>query len=137
MPTVWPSLSTPLPSTATACGTGDGLSIVIVTFPALALSDALSNLSWPLSSAASWRLLEAPPLLAEGVVGGFWAVVSLAVVSLVAPPLSLLELSSLPQPATARAATAAQSAADGTIGFIWRASPGRCERVACLFLRRA
>src|SRR3954466_11132145 len=118
MPTVWPSLSTPLPSTATACGTGDGLSIVIVTLPALALSDDLSNLSCPLSSAASFRFEEAPPPppLAAGVEGGGVC----AAVSLVAPPLELLllELSSLPQPATARAARAEQSAAVGTIGFI-------------------
>src|SRR3954447_25146521 len=109
MPTVWPSLSTPLPSTAAACGTGDGLSIVIVTLPAFALSDDLSNLSCPLSSAASWRFEEAPPPLALGagvLAGGVWAVVPL-----VAPPpepLSLLELSSPPQPATAKAARAAQ-----------------------------
>src|SRR3954447_21480478 len=59
--TVLPSLSTPLPSTATACATGDGLSIVMVTLPAFALSFDLSNLSWPLGSAESLRLLEAPP----------------------------------------------------------------------------
>src|SRR3954468_3104032 len=115
MPTVSPSLSTPLPSTATACGTGDGLSIVIVTLPALALSDDLSNLSCPLSSAASWRFEDAPPppplALGAGVrAGGAWAAGSLSVRLL--EPLSLLELSSLPQPATAKPARAAQSAAD-------------------------
>src|SRR4051812_13213106 len=118
--TVAPSLSTPLPSTATACATGDGLSIVIVTLPALALSVVLSNLSWPLGSAASLSLLDAPPPDAlpppEPLVlgGGVWAAV---VVSLEEPPE--LELSSLPHPATAKAATAAQSAAAGvTFSFI-------------------
>src|SRR3954453_14733545 len=105
MPTVEPFLSTPLPSTAIACGTGDGLSIVIVTLPALPSSVVLSNLSWPLSSAASCRFDPPPPPLALGAGGGagFWAVVLL--VAELLEPVSLL-LSLLPQPATAKAATA-------------------------------
>src|SRR3954449_230994 len=127
--TVLPSLSTPLPSTATACATGDGLSIVIVTLPAFALSFDLSNLSWPLGSAGSLRLLRGPAALVPPVVGGgVWAAV---VVSL--EELSELELSSLPQPATAKAATAAQSAAaDVMFGFIG-SSPAR----VCLYYLRA
>jgi hypothetical protein len=45
MLTVLPTLLTPLPSTAIACCTGEGLSSVIVTLPALALSVVLSNFS--------------------------------------------------------------------------------------------
>jgi hypothetical protein len=73
-------------------------------------------------------LLDAPPPppLGAGVVAGFCALVSL---------LEELLLLSLPQPATARAARAEQSATDGTIGFMMRASGGWCERVAQLVLR--
>src|SRR4051812_1754381 len=128
--TVLPSLSTPLPSTATACATGDGLSIAIVTLPALALSLLLSNLSWPLGSALSFRLVDAPPPPPpDPLVLGAGAGVLEAVVSL--EELELLELLSLPQPATAKAATAAQSApADETFSFIG-SSRGRVR----LFLR--
>src|SRR3954471_20301689 len=117
MSTVLPSLSTPLPSTATACATGEGLSIVIVTLPAFVLSLSLSNLSWPLGSAATLRLLDAPPPPLEPLVLGGGAGVVSAVVSL--EELEELELSSLRQPATAKAAAAAQSAAaDETFSFI-------------------
>src|SRR3954453_11840684 len=61
--TIWPLLFAPPPLTATPCGTDDGLSIVIVTLPALADSELLSNFSAPLGSAARLRLelAAAPP----------------------------------------------------------------------------
>ena len=82
---------------------------MIVTLPALVLSEVLSNLSWPLESAASWRLLEAPPPPLE--LAGFGVVVAgaaAAVVLVDAVELFELELLLLPQPATASAASAAQ-----------------------------
>src|SRR4051794_9960968 len=111
MPTVSPFLSTPLPSTAIACWTGEGLSIVMVTLPALALSDDLSNLSWPLESAATWRLVDAPPPPLDGAGAG----VEEAPVSVEALVSDLL---SLPQPATASVARAEQSRAEGVVSFI-------------------
>src|SRR4051812_49860739 len=109
--TVWPSLSTPLPSTATACATGDGLSIVMVTLPAFALSLLLSNLSCPLGSALSFRLLDAPPPPPPDplVLGGVAGVVE-AVLSLARGELAELGVSSLPQTAPAKAPAASQRA---------------------------
>src|SRR3954453_23655780 len=122
LPPIWtvlPCLSTPLPSTAIAWGTGEGLSIVIVTLPPFALSDGLSNLSWPLESAAIVRfepllaLFPAlPPLLPDPDVdvgagaGAGWAVVELDLLSL--PP----------HPATASAARDASAATAGTVRFM-------------------
>src|SRR5215210_2062225 len=131
MPTVLPSLSRPLPSIETACFTGEGLSTVIVTLPALALSEGLSKFSWPLSSAEIFRVEEAPAPPPDGAGAGAGA--CCAVVSDEAPPESELDLSSLPQPATARVARAAHSAAAGTFGFI-KSSDGRCG-VSRVFLR--
>src|SRR6476661_7120046 len=50
--------STPLPSMATSCGSGDGFFISSVTSPGLAVSVLLSNLSW-LGSACSDRTVPA------------------------------------------------------------------------------
>src|SRR5829696_571779 len=60
LPTVSPSSSTPLPSISTACGTSEGLSMVIVTLPAFAVSSFLSNLSAPPGSAAMVRFSPPP-----------------------------------------------------------------------------
>jgi hypothetical protein len=76
------------------CGTDDGLSIVIVTVPALAESDDLSNLRLPLGSAL--RLRFEPLAAGAGVLAG--AGVELAPEELLPPP---------PQPAAARAVAAA------------------------------
>src|SRR5690349_10731774 len=101
--TVGPVWLTPLPSIATPCGTADGLSIVIVTLPAFALSDDLSNLRAPLGSAESLRLpLEAPA--PELLLGWVLVVAGAAVVDVV-----LLLLLLLPHPATARAAASARA----------------------------
>jgi hypothetical protein len=85
--------------------------MVIVTLPAFALSDALSNFSCPPGSADSVRFEEAPP---PELVVGFGACA--AVVSLLEELLELLLLP--PQPATASAASAAHSAADGRVNFM-------------------
>ena len=58
---VVPFFSMPLPSIATACGTLDGLAMVTVTLPALALSDVVSNFSAPPGSAVSLSEAAPPP----------------------------------------------------------------------------
>src|SRR5882724_4261802 len=126
--TVLPSMSTPLPSTAIACGTGAGLFIVMVTLPAVASSLALSNLSAPLGSADSLRSLapppDAPPLpvvsvdVVSVVAGGGAA----ALVSLVAELLDELSLL-LPQPVTTRAPAAIVASMIVSFAFIWRGLP--------------
>src|SRR3954451_17942987 len=132
----------PLPSTAIACGTGDGLSIVIVTLPAFALSDFLSNLSWPLESAATVRLVDLPPALAPAP---FWAfvvpppgvgAVEDGVVCAALPVVDLLSL--LPHPAAPHGARAVHSAAAGTLRFMgeapsWVGSCGSTYALRILF----
>src|SRR3954454_1353093 len=103
--TTEPSLSMPLPVTPTPCGTLDGLSIVMVTLPAFALSVLLSNFSAPLGSAASLRFGEAPAppeLVVELPVDAG------AGVLLVVEVVELLLLD--PQPATPSATTPAATA---------------------------
>ena len=56
-----PFFSMPPPSSSTACGTLEVLVMTIVTLPALADSEVLSNLSAPLGSAAIFRTLPAAP----------------------------------------------------------------------------
>src|SRR4051794_5742129 len=90
---VAPALLTPLPSTATACGTEDLLANWIVTVPALAFRLVLSNLSAPLGSAAS-ASVEPPPELPD---------------ELPLEPLPELELPLPPQPAIASAAATAST----------------------------
>jgi hypothetical protein len=98
------SFSTPLPSTSTACGTCEGFEKLIVTLPALALIDFVSNWSAPLEGALSLTELlppaAAPPELALVVV--FEDVLDV-VLLLLEPPLSS---SPPPQPAAANASAA-------------------------------
>jgi hypothetical protein len=102
------AFSTPLPSTSTAWGTGDGLSIVIVTLPGFAASVFLSNFSAPLGSAVSFRSCAAPPP-AVGVDSVVSVVLSWELDDpLPEEPLSLL--SSPPQPAATSARPARTAA---------------------------
>src|SRR3954467_3414298 len=110
----------PLPSTAIACATGDGLSIVIVTLPAFALSDFLSNLSCPLEWAATVRLddpLAPPPFWAFLVPPpGVGAVFAGAGAGWALDELDLLL--ELPHPVTTSATRAAHRAAARTFVFM-------------------
>src|SRR5437764_6475770 len=112
--TILPSLSTPLPLTPMPCGTEEGFDMLSVTFPALAVAELLSNLSWPLGSAESFTVpLAAPPPLEVEVV-------AVEVVAGAAGVLDdvLLLLLLLPQPATASAATRATASTWTRIGFM-------------------
>src|SRR5437763_6040076 len=81
-----------------ACGSDDGLSIVIVTVPALAESDDLLNLRLPLGSALRLRFDPAPLLAGAGVLLAAAGAEAGADELLPPPP---------PQPAAARAVAAA------------------------------
>src|SRR5262245_54099749 len=65
-PTICPAVSRPSPSIATLCSRFDGFDIVIVTLPAGAVSEVLSNFS-ALLSAASLSVVAGPAFVAAGV----------------------------------------------------------------------
>src|SRR3954453_15440959 len=103
--TVLPSLSTPLPSTAIACGTLDGVAMTIVTFPALVDSESTLNFSAPLGSALSASFEPPPDGAAAGAVACAFGL-AVGVVSW---------LSDDPQPATSPAAASGTTTASNVL----------------------